>query len=117
MTKYLGKSFSSPANNQNYRDNYDRIFRKALANGYCNDISACTATLIMTIIESGDEEVWPVTMDHWPEGLQKGSICTFYSDGTLDICRDVWTKEEIEEIEEKSKAFDPFFDMTEHGFE
>lgn len=28
MTKYLDKSFNSPANNKNYRDNYDRIFGK-----------------------------------------------------------------------------------------
>ena len=28
MTKYLQKSFNSPANNKAYEDNYDRIFGK-----------------------------------------------------------------------------------------
>lgn len=28
MTKYLERSFNSPANNKNYSDNYDRIFGK-----------------------------------------------------------------------------------------
>jgi len=28
MTKYLEKSFNSPANNKAYSDNYDRIFGK-----------------------------------------------------------------------------------------
>jgi len=36
MTKFMNKSFSSPANNNKYRSNYDRVFGKQ-----CEHDEAC----------------------------------------------------------------------------
>ena len=60
MTKFQNPSFNSPANNSNYRDNYDRIFGKRSGKKQC-------------ITEGCNNEAW-IAREHCANCLEEMGV-------------------------------------------